>query len=102
MYRCIRLYLSCTWNGCRLSNYCRRSPCSWFLGHSLPFDNLDSREVITRWREGEPLAREVMEETIAALGAAIASFIHIFNPKVIVIRGGVAEAGELYLNLLIK
>lgn len=36
-----------------------------------------------------------MEETIAALGSAIASFIHMFNSKVIVIGGGVAEAGEL-------
>lgn len=63
--------------------------------HSLPLDNINSREVIARWREGDRLATEVMEETIAALGSAIASFIHIFNPKVIVIGGGVAEAGEL-------
>ncbi|AIQ23620.1 MULTISPECIES: ROK family protein [unclassified Paenibacillus] len=60
-----------------------------------PLDNLESRDVIARWREGDRLATEVMEETIAALGSAIASFIHIFNPKVIVIGGGVAEAGEL-------
>ncbi|WP_081392948.1 ROK family protein [Paenibacillus odorifer] len=60
-----------------------------------PLDNLESRDVIARWREGDRLATEVMEETIAALGAAFASFIHIFNPKVIVIGGGVAEAGEL-------
>ncbi|WP_339270787.1 ROK family protein [Paenibacillus sp. FSL R5-0470] len=63
--------------------------------HSLPLDNINSREVIERWREGDRLATEVMKETIAALGSAIASFIHIFNPKVIVIGGGVAEAGEL-------
>lgn len=63
--------------------------------NNLPLDNLDSRDVIARWREGDPLATEVMEETIAALGSAIASFIHIFNPKVIVIGGGVAEAGEI-------
>ncbi|OMD51714.1 hypothetical protein BSK51_13200 [Paenibacillus odorifer] len=60
-----------------------------------PLDNLESRDVIVRWREGDRLATEVMEETIAALGSAIASFIHIFNTKVIVIGGGVAEAGEL-------
>ncbi|WP_339315494.1 ROK family protein [Paenibacillus sp. FSL R10-2734] len=63
--------------------------------NNLPLDNVDSREVIARWKAGDPLATEVMEETIAALGSAIASFIHIFNPKVIVIGGGVAEAGEL-------
>lgn len=56
--------------------------------------NVDSREVIARWQAGDPLAGELMEETMAALGSAIASLIHIFNPKLIVIGGGVAEAGE--------
>ncbi|MDQ8735173.1 ROK family protein [Paenibacillus sp. LHD-38] len=61
-------------------------------GH--PAEDLDSREVITRWKAGDPLAVELMEETIAALGSAVASLIHMFNPEVIVIGGGVAEAGE--------
>lgn len=64
--------------------------------HSV--DKIDSREVITRWRAGDPLAIEIMEDTIAALGSAIASYIHMFNPKVIVIGGGVAEAGEILLD----
>lgn len=65
---------------------------------SQVFDRVDSREVIARWKAADPLATEVMEETIAALGAGIASIIHIFNPKVIVIGGGVAEAGEILFD----
>ncbi|WP_082198330.1 ROK family protein [Bacillus sp. FJAT-26390] len=57
-------------------------------------ENVDAREVFAWWEAGDPLAAEVMEETVAALGSAIASFIHMFNPEVIVIGGGVAEAGE--------
>ena len=32
------------------------------------------------------------------LGVAIASFVNIFNPEVVVIGGGVIGAGELLLN----
>ncbi|WP_164716528.1 ROK family protein [Paenibacillus whitsoniae] len=55
---------------------------------------IDAREVFARWHAGEPLAAALMQESMAALGAAIASLIHMWNPQVVVIGGGVAEAGE--------
>ncbi|MEC0231073.1 ROK family protein [Paenibacillus alba] len=61
-------------------------------------ESLDSRMVFARWRAGDVTATEIMDETIAALGAAMASFIHMFNPALIVIGGGVAEAGEPLLD----
>jgi len=39
-------------------------------------------------------ALEVVRETASLLGAAVASFINIFNPEVVVICGGVTQAGE--------
>lgn len=66
----------------------------------LPVEDVDTREVFARWHAGEPLASTIMEETIAALGAGIASLIHTFNPGLIVIGGGVAEAGELLFDRL--
>ncbi|UKS30498.1 ROK family protein [Paenibacillus sp. HWE-109] len=63
-----------------------------------PDEQVDSREVFKRWHAGDKLATKVMEETMAALGAAVASFIHIFNPDLIVIGGGVAEAGDRLMN----
>ncbi|CAN7411066.1 ROK family protein [Paenibacillus sp. LjRoot153] len=59
-----------------------------------PDDTVDTREVFARWNAGESTANELMQETLAALGSAIASYIHMFNPSLIVIGGGVAEAGE--------
>lgn len=64
------------------------------LMNGYPEADVDSREVIARWKAGDPLALELMEETMAALGSALASLIHMFNPELIVIGGGVAEAGE--------
>ncbi|KOP65249.1 hypothetical protein AMS62_08310 [Bacillus sp. FJAT-18019] len=65
---------------------------------SQPSSAVDSREVLARWQSGDPVATEVMDETFAALGAAIASLIHALNPEVIVIGGGVAEAGEPFFE----
>ncbi|WP_169082064.1 ROK family protein [Paenibacillus sp. PL91] len=63
-------------------------------------EQLDTREVFARWEAGDPLAADVMNETIAALGTAIASLIHLFNPELIIVGGGVAEAGKLLMERL--
>jgi glucokinase len=88
----------CGGRGC-LEQYASGTSIARRMGEKLascssPEENVDTREVFTRWTAGDPLATEVMDETIAALGAAIASLIHTFNPQLIVIGGGVAEAGE--------
>jgi len=56
----------------------------------------DARAVFARWRNGDPVAEQVIDEAAAALSAAIASLIHIVNPDTIVIGGGVAESGEAF------
>ncbi|MFD0589326.1 ROK family protein [Paenibacillus sp. GCM10027627] len=65
-----------------------------------PHDGISARDVFSLWQKGDPLAAQVMDETIAALGAAITSLIHIFNPELIVIGGGVAESGKTLVNRL--
>jgi glucokinase len=56
----------------------------------------DAQAVFARWRKGDPVAAQVIDEAINALSAAIASLIHIVNPDTIVIGGGVAESGEAF------
>ncbi len=36
----------------------------------------------------------MVHETASLLGAAVASFLNIFNPEVVVICGGVTQAGD--------
>ncbi|MCL6457443.1 MAG: ROK family protein [Gorillibacterium sp.] len=55
---------------------------------------IETRQVIAQWLNQEPEAVQVMEEAITALGAAIASLIHVFNPQAVIIGGGLAEIGE--------
>lgn len=47
---------------------------------------------------GDALARGIMHEAGTNLGLAVVSLIHIFDPDVVVIGGGVSNAGELLLG----
>lgn len=46
-------------------------------------------------RERDPLSLQVWDETVLMLGAFMASVIHTFNPRRIVLGGGVTNAGDL-------
>ena len=50
--------------------------------------------------DGDEWALEVVRETASLLGAAVASFLNIFNPEVVVICGGVTQAGDKLFNPL--
>ncbi|WP_379127108.1 ROK family protein [Paenibacillus sp. sgz500958] len=47
---------------------------------------------------GDPLAKEVMEETGVLLGFGLANVINLLNPELIIIGGGMAAAGDRLLN----
>jgi glucokinase len=50
---------------------------------------------------GDPYANEVMRETAKFLGAGVANVINILNPEMIVVAGGVTQAGD-HLMLPLK
>jgi len=45
-------------------------------------------------KKGDDIALDVVRETSRFLGAGIANLLNIFNPEVVVIAGGVTQAGE--------
>jgi glucokinase len=45
-------------------------------------------------REGDALAREIVRDTARFLGTGIANILNILNPDVVVIAGGVTQAGD--------
>jgi glucokinase len=44
--------------------------------------------------EGDVIAREVVRDTAKFLGIGIATLLNIFNPEVVVLAGGVTQAGD--------
>lgn len=47
---------------------------------------------------GIPLAREIIGTAAEALGVGLVNIIHIFNPEVIILGGGVTQMGPLLLK----
>lgn len=61
-------------------------------------ERLTARDVSAAAEKGDRLAREVLAEAGATIGRYLASLCHVFNPEVIVIGGGVSQAGRLLFD----
>jgi glucokinase len=65
-------------------------------------DPLTTSAILTAAREGDPLARRVLDEAGAALGAALAWSATVLDPALIVVGGGLtAAAGDLFWGTMI-
>jgi glucokinase len=70
---------------------------------AIPRDREFTAEDIARAaREGDEMAQVMMERTGMFLGIAIAAVINLLNIEMVVMGGGVMEAGELILKPTIK
>ena len=54
----------------------------------------NTRELVTHYRQGDREAAEVWLRSISALAAALAGFINVMDPGLIVIGGGIADADD--------
>ena len=53
-----------------------------------------TRELVATFRNGSSEAAEVWLRSVRALAAAIAGFINVLDPEVVIIGGGIADADE--------
>lgn len=61
----------------------------------LPPEKLNAREVANAARRGDLHAQEILSRAGTHIGVAVASLVNLFNPSIIIIGGGVAEAGDI-------
>jgi len=61
----------------------------------IPSERLNAREVANAARRGDLHAQEILRRAGTHIGVALASLVNLFNPSMIVIGGGVAEAGDI-------
>ena len=59
-----------------------------------------TRELVEAHRKGDPEATLIWLRSVFHLAAAIASFINAFDPEIVVIGGGIAQAGPALLEPL--
>ena len=61
---------------------------------------VDGKDVVLFYKEGNPAAVQAMEEHWNYLAHGIASMINLFAPQRVVVGGGISEAGDFYLEKL--
>ena len=61
-------------------------------------DRIDAPAVLTAAANGDPVALAVTAKAAQALGAAVAALINLCNPELILLGGGVLEAGEILME----
>lgn len=60
-------------------------------------ERLNTELIFANARSGEEEARQTIDEVCFYLGVAIGNIINIFNPEIVVIGGGVADAGDEFI-----
>lgn len=68
----------------------------------LDLDGLDVKQITSLAKQGHPEALTAIQRGAAFLGIAVGSLLNVFNPDVIIIGGGVAQIGTMYLESVQK
>ena len=74
----------------------RRTILKEWLGGKL--DNLSSELIFRAAGEEDELSSEILEETARFLGIGIANLVNLFNPRLVILTGGMIQAGPLLLE----
>jgi glucokinase len=59
---------------------------------------LSARDVAEAAKQGDELAKEAFSRAGGFIGQAVAEFLHIFNPSIVIFGGGVSQCGRLILD----
>jgi glucokinase len=63
-----------------------------------PETGLSAREIAEAAEKGDELAREAFIRAGHFIGQAVADFLHIFNPSIVIFGGGLTQSGSLILD----
>jgi glucokinase len=65
-------------------------------------DEISARTVFDAAKKGDKTAKDITEKAGWFLGAGIANLINLLNPEMVIIGGGVAQAGGILLRIIRK
>lgn len=73
-------------------------PQGYIAGNEGQQLRVDAQVVARAAMAGEPVACEIIREAAEALGVGLVNLIHIFNPDMIVLGGGLTQMGPLLMK----
>lgn len=62
-------------------------------------DRLDAGVILEQAKQGDPLASQIQESALAALGMALVNVLNLLNPEAVILGGGVLLNGSLVEEL---
>jgi glucokinase-like ROK family protein len=68
------------------------------LASIVPPEKITARDVTAAARRGDLVAQQIVSETGAYLGIAVAGLVNLFNPNMVIVGGGVAQMGDQLLE----
>jgi len=68
------------------------------LAQAESVEKITAMDVARAAFQGDPLSLQLFHETGRHVGVALAGLINLFNPKMVIIGGGVARAGDILLE----
>lgn len=97
-----RGHLEAVSSGTAIANYVQEQIANGRASSLAALCRPNSRQVSQAAEEGDELAVEAMNRAATFMGVAVADFLHMFNPTVVVLGGGVSRSGALFLEPLRK
>lgn len=65
-------------------------------------ETINGHYIFEKYRANNPVAVDVVDENTHLIGLGVAGYLNIFNPEMVVIGGGISEAGEFYIDKIRK
>ncbi len=72
------------------------------LSEIHPPESITALEIAKAAARGDLVAQEILVEAGNQLGIAITSLVNLFNPNIVVVGGGIAQTGDLFLEPIRK
>jgi N-acetylglucosamine repressor len=76
----------------------KEAAAKFFKLTSSNLDNVDLKSVFIAGRTGEPVVQAALDNAAKRLGIKIAQMVNLLNPEMVILGGGLEEAGEGFLN----
>ncbi len=95
---CLEMYASATGIVRMMKKYLSEGNYSDVLQDMRGGESLTAAVIAKRAAEGDRLSLYVLRRAAKYLGVALVNYVNTFNPEVIAIGGGVAKAGDIFLN----
>ncbi len=76
----------------------KEAAAKFFKLTSSNMENVDFKSVLIASRTGDPVVLSALDSAAKRLGIKIAHMVNLLNPEMVVLGGGLEEAGENFLN----